>query len=95
MADVNFSITQTNAVTFTIAAVIINQVMIVNFSSVSTSLVSDHFAGKTLDDIFLIANGTEKITEGGATKASTASTEIILTTSLEGTGTVKALIGYS
>lgn len=95
MADVNFSITQTNAVTFTIAAVLINQVMIVNFSSVTTSLVSAYFAGKTLNDIVLIANGTEMITQGMATKATTAGTEIILTTSMEGTGTVKAIIAYS
>ena len=92
--DVSFVISQ-QTVTFTVAAVIINQTMIVNFSSVSTTLTSDFFIGKSLNDIVLIANGTELITIAQCTKTTTASNTITLTDTLEGTGVVKAIIGYS
>lgn len=92
--DVTFTIEQ-QAVNFEIEAVIINQVMIVNFSSVTDTLTSSYFVGKTLNDIVLIANGTELITISQATKATTVSDTITLTDSLGGTGSVKAIVAYS
>lgn len=91
MADVTMTVTATQAVTMTIEAVIINQTMIVNFEDVSDTLTSDYFVNKTLDDIVLIANGTDLITSEQATKASTAS-NVITITDLGGTGLVKAII---
>lgn len=91
--DVEFVIEQ-QAVNFEIAAVIINQIMIVNFDNVTDTLTSDYFVGKTLDDIVLIANGTELITIEQCTKATTASDTITIADSLEG-GIVKAIVGQS
>lgn len=92
--DVSFTIA-TQTVSFQIAAVLINQTMIVNFTSVSDTLTSSFFVGKTLNDIVLIANGTEMITVSQCTKATTASNTITLTDSLGGTGNVKAIVGFS
>lgn len=92
--DVNFEIQQ-QEVNFEIQAVIINQTMILNFTNVSDTLTSDYFIGKTLNDIVLMANGTEMITIQQCSKSSTASDTITLDSSLGGTGIVKAIIGYS
>jgi hypothetical protein len=92
--DVSFTIA-TQTVSFQIAAVLINQTMIVNFSSVSDTLTSSFFVGKTLNDIVLIANGTEMITVAQCTKSSTASDTISLVDSLGGNGNVKAIVGFS
>ena len=91
MADITMTITAMQAVTMTIEAIIINQTMIVNFEDVSDTLTSDYFVNKTLNDIVLIANGTDLITLEQASKASTASDTIIIT-DLGGTGVVKAII---
>ena len=92
MADVNMQITQTDVVTMTIAAVIINETMIINFENVSATLTSDFFINKSLDDIVLIANGTDLITINEASKVSAASDTITIS-DLGGSGKVKAIIG--
>lgn len=94
MADVAMTVTATQVVTMTIQAVIINQTMVVNFENVSNTLTSSYFVNKTLDDIVLIANGTDLITLEQASKASTASDTITIT-DLGGTGIVKAIISQA
>lgn len=94
MTDVTMTVTATQTVTMAIEAVIINQTMIVNFENVSDILISDYFINKSLDDIVLIANGTDLITLEQASKSSTASDTITIT-DLGGTGIVKAIISQS
>ncbi len=94
MVDVTMTVTATQVVTMAIEAVIINQTMVVNFENVSNTLTSSYFVNKTLDDIVLIANGTDLITLEQASKSSTASDTITIT-DLGGTGIVKAIISQA
>ena len=63
--------------------------MIVNFTSVSTTLTSSLFVGKSLNDIAIIANGIELDT---LNEASISGNTITLVTDLGGTGRAKVLI---
>lgn len=63
--------------------------MIYNFTGVSTTLTNAGFSGKTLNDIAVIANGTELDT---LNECSISGTTITLNTSLEGTGRAKVIV---
>lgn len=90
--DVSFVISQ-QAVTFTVAQITnmgsTTTAMIVNFTSVSTTLTSALFSGKTLSEIAVIANGVELDT---MSQCSLSGTTITLVDSLGGTGRAKVLI---
>lgn len=63
-----------------------SNVMIKDFTGVSTTLVDASFGGKTLAQLAVFVNGTELKTTNEVTKASTASTTLTLSTNYEGTG---------
>ena len=63
--------------------------MIVNFTSVSTTLTSSLFVGKSLNDVAVIANGTELDT---ISECSISGNTITLNTSLGGSGRAKVII---
>lgn len=90
--DVSFVIAQ-QSVSFVVAQVVnlgsYTTAMIVNFTDVSTTITSALLDGKTLNDVAVIANGTELDT---INECSISGTTITLNTSLEGSGRVKLII---
>ena len=87
--DVSFVILQ-QSVSFAVAEVVnISNAMILNFTSVTTTLTHASLVGKTLNDIAVIANGTELDT---LSECSITGDTITLLTSLEGTGRAKVIV---
>ena len=90
--DVSFVISQ-QSVSFVVSQITnlgtSTTAMIYNFTGVSTTLVNDAFIGKTLNNIAVIANGTELDT---LSEVSISGDTITLNTSLEGTGRAKVIV---
>lgn len=90
--DVSFVIAQ-QSVSFVVAQIVnlgsTTTAMIYNFTGVSTTLTNAGFSGKTLNDIAVIANGSELDT---LNECSISGDTITLNTSLEGTGRAKVIV---